>query len=142
MFEIIGKLVGNILGSETKSGESQLLELFKGNKQKERDFKLLLESEYQKKLNLEIEDLQNARGMQIEALKQKDVFAKRFVYYLAAVLILFACLANILPFMMELPPNSEVLVNRSTDFFNYVVAGGIISFFFGAKIKTNDKNRR
>lgn len=131
---IVGKLLGSVFGSETENGTNQLLELLKGDKQKERDLKLRLEAEFQKVLTLEVQDLQNARSMQIEALKQDDLFAKRFVYYLAAGLITCACTANLLPFITELPVNSELLVNRSTDFFNYVVAGGIISFFFGAKI--------
>lgn len=134
MFKILTDLLGDVLGSKTSSGSSQLLELFKGNKEKLREFELKMEAAYQDRLKLEIGDMQNARLMQMEALKQNDPFAKRFIYVLGGGLCIAAVTANLLPFFMEMPANSEIMINKSSDFFNYVVAGSVISFFMGSKI--------
>ncbi len=137
--KIIGGLVKEVFGSETPAGTSQFLELLKGKGQKEREFQMKLEQMYQERIELEIKDLQSARAMQIEALKQNDVFAKRFVYYLSAGLITAAIAANFVPFFVNIPSEMTTMANRSTDFLNYVAATSVITFYFGAKTQKNDK---
>ena len=143
MFDIIKTALGSVFGGKTPQGESQILnsltELLKGQKQKQREFELALEKEFQKRLDKEIEDRQSAREMQSEALRQSDLFSKRFLYYLSAGIMLGALIANLAPLFVVIPEESQVIVNKSMDFFNYVVAGGIISFFYGTKVN-NRKN--
>lgn len=141
MWDFILNAAGKVLGSETKDGQSQFLELFKGNKQKEREFKIEINEQFQKRLELELKDREGARAMQMAALKQDDVFAKRFIYYLAGGLLSATVGISVLPLFLEIPEGNEALVNRGTDFLYMVSGGTIISFFFGSKTKKNEYTR-
>lgn len=124
-------IVGKVLGGSNVA--DKLFDLFKGDKQKQRDFELELKQSLVQELQAEFKDLQNAREMQMEALRQGDIFSKRFVYYLAAGLLLATTVISILPFFVNVPMESQSLVSRATDFFFTVSGGSIIAFFFGAK---------
>ncbi len=126
-------IIGGVIGGEKISGK--LLELFKGQKQKQREFELELKKLLAKEMEKEFADLKSAREMQVAALEQNDLFSKRFVYYLAAGLLLATTVISILPFFIEIPEESLNLVNRGTDFFYTVSGGSIIAFFFGAKVR-------
>lgn len=128
-------LVTSALGGGKLS--DSLFELFKGNKQKQREFELQLAEQLASKFGEEIKDLQDARKMQIEALKQSDKFSKRFVYYLTAFLILSTVIVTFLPFFLNFPQENMNEIKRSTDFLYTVTGARIISFFFGTKSTTN-----
>ncbi|TMU56471.1 hypothetical protein [Flagellimonas algicola] len=126
------KVINNVFGKSEVSGK--LLELFKGQRQKQREFELELKKLLHAEMTKEFQDLADARDMQKAALAQNDLFSKRFVYYLAAGLLLATTLISLLPFFVNIPQDSMNLVNRGTDFFYTVSGGSIIAFFFGAKV--------
>lgn len=88
----------------------------------------------------EFEDMENARKMQIEALKQNDTFSKRFVYYLSAVILINSVLAGFLAIFFEFPPLNREFVNQ---YFNFSFIAGstqVISFYFGRATKNNNNS--
>ena len=136
MWDILLKTAGNILGSTDKDGESQLLELFKGNQQKQREFEAEMERLDQARLEKILEDRMSAREMQMEALRQDDIFSKRFVYYLASGIIGTTVLLAVTPMFIEIPSGmNESLVNRATDFFYTIGGVSVLGYFFGAGLK-------
>ena len=143
MFEIIKTALGSVFGGKTPQGESQILnsltELLKGQDQKKRDFELALEKEFQKRLDKEIEDRQDARSMQKAALAQNDLFSKRFIYVLSAIVISIMMLALGSLFYFDIPKENEAIVNRVVDIFQN--AGiTVLGFYFGTMAKNKKDN--
>lgn len=139
MWDLLIKTAGKILGSTNQEGENQLLELFKGSKQKQREFELELDRQYHKKLELELKDRMDARAMQSVALKQNDVFAKRFLYYLTMGILAVTALLALYPMFFVIPLGNEAMLTRATDFFYMIAGGSVIGFFFGSN-NSKDKN--
>ena len=116
-----GSLTGqpwlNAIGSAIGGNEALTEE------QKEKAFRLL---------QLDYDDLANARNMQVEALKQTDTFSKRFVYYLAFVIVFaaFFCLGML--FFYEVPETNRDLVNICIGVVFGTGLSGVITFFYGS----------
>lgn len=135
MFDIVKSLLGDVLGSKTSSGSSQLLELFKGNREKEREFQLKLEAAFEDKLKLRVQDVQDARKMQIAALSQNDWFAKNFLNLLTMFILSITAFLAVFPLFVEIPVANEAMLTRATDFFYMIAGGSVIGFFFGTNTK-------
>lgn len=86
-----------------------------------------------------LKDIDSARQMQIEALKQDDKFAKRFIYYLATFVIISATLFGCGLFFFEPPKDNKRLIEMFADL--YMFAGGmmVLSFFFGSSKSSGEK---
>ncbi|NER13544.1 hypothetical protein GWK08_08860 [Leptobacterium flavescens] len=137
MFDKILKAVTGLFGSSEIGKE--VAQIFKGREAKLREFQKEMASIAMKQYEMEVKDLQDARKMQIEALKQADRFSKRFVYYLTIVLLGSAVLVTFLPFFIEFPESNQRFIDRGVDFL-YIVSGArILSFFFGSKIENKNK---
>lgn len=141
MWDLLINTAGKILGSETKTGESQLLELFKGSQQKQREFEIEMEKQFQHRLEMELKDRMDARGMQKTALQQNDRFAKRFLYYLTMGIVGVTAFLALFPLFVSIPEGSEAMLTRATDFFYMIAGGSVIGFFFGTN-NTKDGNKR
>lgn len=88
-------------------------------------------------ISLEFKDIESAREMQIEALKQNDNFSKRFVYILSICVLANTILAGILAFFFEFPIANRDLITQYYS-FSFIAGGAqVISFFFG---KNNNNN--
>lgn len=135
IFDDIVKIAGNILGSKDKDGQSQFLELFKGQSQKKRDFEVELNKAFEKRLEMKLKDTENARSMQIAALKQDSWLAKHFIYLLTGMILITAAILSLVPVFYEIPENSMSMVTRATDFFYTIAGGSVIGFFFGTDTK-------
>jgi len=85
----------------------------------------------------EISDTQNARKMQENALKQNDLFSKRFIYFLTIGLVSVFSIVTLLPFFIDLPEKNEILITQGSDFVRQS-ALLVLAFFFGTKY--NPKN--
>lgn len=84
-------------------------------------------------------DKADARNMQIQALQQSDTFAKRFVYYFAAGITLFAFLLIGLMFFVEIPRTNTRIIDMA---LGAVIGTGlitIIQFFFGSSTGSKEK---
>jgi len=103
--------------------------------------KLKVTDEYEQRIrdvrNSNISGKVQARNMQIHALNQEDAFSKRFIYYLALIIVIGAMV------FMFLVLQSDVM-SESTN--GNLVLGGlmstitmIVSFFFGSSIGSKHK---
>lgn len=83
---------------------------------------------------MRIQDIQNARSMQIAALGQDDKFSKRYVYYLATFVILSAVIFGILLFFIPVPEANKRMVEMFCDIFLFAGAMMVMQFFFGSSV--------
>ena len=131
----IFKVINGFLGGDTVKGLIDLIP----TKEKKREFEIRLRESMFKFLKIEFEDLQNARNMQIEALKQGDKFAKRFIYYLTMFLVFSTVLVTVIPFWVEIPKENAQLIYTGTGMLYTVTGSRIMSFFYG---KTNMNSQK
>ena len=88
-----------------------------------------------------LDDKKSARDMQIAALGQEDKFSKRFVYYLAVIIISAAILFGAsLMFIEEIPEGNKRLVEMFADIFLFSGGLVVIQFFFGSSKGSQDKD--
>ena len=89
---IIGGTLGDVLPDKGVLGivKNLINTDNKLNEQQKQEAHRLLELEYQ--------DIADARALQVAALKQDDLFSKRFVYYLAIGVFLFSAVIVLLLF--------------------------------------------
>lgn len=90
---------------------------------------------------LYLKDLDSARNMQIEALKQDDKFAKRYLYYLATAIILMTFIFDTCLFFVEIPERNHDLVNMVAGTLNTTGFAAIVYFFFGSSKSSQDKQK-
>ena len=91
-----------------------------------------LEREHEKDLKqMFLADIQDARAMQVEALKQDDKFAKRFVYYFAAAWSLFAVGYLSAITFMAIPEQSVRFADTILGFTLGTLIATIIGYFYG-----------
>ncbi len=91
------------------------------------------------KLALEIQDRENAREMQKEAMKSEDPWVRRFVYLFAW----FWAVSSVIYFFMvtffEVPKTGEAFANFILGFLTGTAVATIIGFFYGGAVKGDDK---
>jgi hypothetical protein len=86
-----------------------------------------------------LEDVGDARNMQEVALGQDDKFSKRFIYYLASGVFLFAVLFVIMLFFVEIPESNKRLVDVITGVIVGTGLTQVIQFFFGSSKGSKEK---
>lgn len=89
-----------------------------------------------------LKDRDSARQMQIEALKQDDLFAKRFVYYLSIVIIFLVAAFDTCLFFVNIPERNHDLVNMVAGTLNTTGFAAIVYFFFGSSKSSHDKQKQ
>lgn len=88
-----------------------------------------------------LQDKQNARELQKEALQQDDLFSKRFLYYFASGWSLFAmCYLAAITFL-NIPEANIRVVDTVTGFLLGTLISAIIQFFFGSSHGSSEKNK-
>ncbi len=85
-------------------------------------------------------DIANARAMQVAALQQEDVFAKRFVYYFAtawslAAIVYIGCIT-----FCVIPPANMRYADTCLGFVLGTLVATIINFFFGSSRSSQRKD--
>lgn len=87
-------------------------------------------------------DVANARNMQVEALRQDDVFAKRFIYIFATFWSIFA--SGYIAFITfgTIPPDNQRFADTILGFLLGTVVATILQFFFGSSMGSKDKDKR
>ena len=86
-------------------------------------------------VSAEVGDKQNARELQIESLKQDDLFSKRFVYYFASFWSIIAAVYIIAVTFMTIPTANIRFVDTVIGFMLGTIVSTIIGYFFGSSIK-------
>lgn len=83
-------------------------------------------------------DMDSARNMQAEALKQNDIFSKRFVYYLASFVVFAVICYDILFFFIKFPPENRDVIVGTSSLLNGTAFVMVLSFFFGSSKGSKD----
>ena len=136
------------LGIEIPDEESKLTpELIAELKRAEMEHEEFLIEASLKKQELDMEaeklylaDTQNARNMQIEALRQNDIFSKRFIYYLASGCLAFTAIFIMCVTFMEIPEKNIRFVDTTLGFLLGTLVSTIIYFFFGTSRGSQSKD--
>ena len=97
------------------------------------------------KLSAEIEmaylkDVQSARDMQVAALKQDDLFAKRFLYYFAIAWSAFAAIYILCITLINIPKDNQRFADTILGFLLGTIIAQIIAFFFGSSRSSQAKD--
>ena len=87
-------------------------------------------------------DVANARNMQVEALRQEDVFSKRFIYIFATFWSLFA--AGYIGFITfgHIPEDNQRFADTILGFLLGTVVATILQFFFGSSMGSKEKDKK
>lgn len=85
-------------------------------------------------------DITNARNMQVEALKQDDLFAKRFLYLFASAWSIFAMLYMLCVTFYTIPEQNVRFADSMQTFILSTVVATIIYFFFGSSRSSHQKD--
>ena len=87
-------------------------------------------------------DVANARNMQVEALRQEDLFSKRFIYIFAAFWSIFA--AGYIGFITfgHIPEDNQRFADTILGFLLGTVVATILQFFFGSSMGSKEKDRK
>jgi hypothetical protein len=87
-----------------------------------------------------LSDVNSARNMQVEALRQDDKFSKRFVYIFAAVWSLFACAYIGAITFYPIPEPNVRFADTILGFLLGTVVATILNFFFGSSMGSKQKS--
>jgi hypothetical protein len=87
-------------------------------------------------------DTANARNMQVEALRQDDSFAKRFIYIFATFWSIFA--AGYIGFITfgTIPADNQRFADTILGFLLGTVVATILQFFFGSSMGSKEKDKK
>jgi len=94
----------------------------------------------QAQMDAQLKDVENARALQIVALQQDDKFSKRYVYYLATVVILIVAAFDFCLFGVRYPVENRDMINMVAGILNSGALIMILSFFFGSSAGTRKAN--
>lgn len=120
--------VGDILGSD----------LTKEGKELSEEFKISIKEFELEFAKIEAADRNSARDMQGEALKQGDLFSKRFIYYLAGFWSVVGASFVFLVFFIDIPEKNLRLVDTLEGFVLGNIVASVMAFFFGGMNKGDD----
>lgn len=85
-------------------------------------------------------DTQSARNMQIAALQQGDLFAKRFIYWFAIVWSAFAMAFMLTVTLGDIPEKNLRMVDTILGFLLGTAIAGIFNFFLGTTFRSQKKD--
>ena len=91
------------------------------------------------KLQAELEDRQNAREMQKQAMEHDDPIVRRFVYLFAWFWAVTSVGYFFAVTFMEVPKTGEAFANFILGFLTGTAVATIIGFFYGGAVKGEDK---
>lgn len=92
-----------------------------------------------KKFELNNANTANARAMQIAALQQDDVFAKRFVLYLATFWSMFSGIYIFFITFGSIPQANQRFADTILGFMLGTVVATVLNYFFGSAHGSTDK---
>ena len=131
---LVKKGIKTTLGIDLESKE-----LTAEDKQKIMDSQIEIMKIDFEKLKLEFDNTNNARNMQVEALKQDDTFSKRYIYYLATFWSVFGVIYIFFITFGNIPSNNVRFADTILGFILGTIIATIINFFFGSSKGSTDK---
>lgn len=87
-----------------------------------------------------LKDTQSARQMQVAALKQDDLFAKRFVYWFSIAWSLFAMVFLLCVTFLDIPKDNANTVSVVLGFLLGTAISSIFSYFLGTSMSSKNKD--
>lgn len=127
LVDSIGNTLDKVITNKEERDTARLLLEQEVNRHNE-----ALETNILKQQELENADRDSARDMQKSALAQADLFSKRFMYYLAAFVILSSVSYGVALLFVDVPEANKRMVEQFSDMFLLTGALMVLSFFFGA----------
>jgi hypothetical protein len=106
------------------------------------NWKLAAQQHERELLQMAYGDVANARNMQVEALRQDDLFSKRFIYIFATFWSIFA--AGYIGFITfgTIPPDNQRFADTILGFLLGTVVATILQFFFGSSMGSKEKDKK
>jgi hypothetical protein len=106
------------------------------------NWKLAAQQHEKELLQMAYGDTANARNMQVEALRQDDLFAKRFIYVFATFWSIFA--ASYIGFITfgTIPEENQRFADTILGFLLGTVVATILQFFFGSSMGSKEKDKK
>lgn len=125
--DILGGGVAKVVSS---IGET--IDTFVLTKEEKEKLKLETQKLVNEQMNIIAQDISNARNLQVEALKQEDKVAKRFIYYYSWFWS-FVCVAYIggITFV-PLDESKNHIVDTILGFLLGTLVASIITYFYGS----------
>ena len=87
-------------------------------------------------------DVANARNMQVEALRQDDLFSKRFIYIFATFWSIFAAAYIAFITFGHIPEDNQRFADTILGFLLGTVVATILQFFFGSSMGSKEKDKK
>lgn len=87
-----------------------------------------------------LKDTQDARHMQVAALQQDDLLAKRFIYVFAALWSAFAMIFMLIVTLHDIPEKNVRMVDTILGFLLGTAIAGIFNFFLGTTYRSQKKD--
>lgn len=134
----LGVNLDNMLGTE--EGRIKLAQLQSQHEE------FLINADISKKtqeleaIKIEQANTSDARDMQKEALKQSDVFSKRYIYYFSTVWSVISMIYIFLITFMPIPPPNVRFADNILGFLLGTVIATMFNFFLGSSKSSLDKN--
>lgn len=91
------------------------------------------------KLSLEVQDRENAREMQKQAMQSDDPWVRRFVYLFAWFWGISSVAYFFTVTFLEVPKTGEQFANFILGFLTGTAVATIIGFFYGGAVKGDEK---
>ena len=106
------------------------------------NWKIAAQQHERELLQMAYGDVANARNMQVEALRQDDLFSKRFVYIFATFWSIFA--AGYIGFITfgTIPEDNQRFADTILGFLLGTVVATILQFFFGSSMGSREKDKK
>lgn len=106
------------------------------------NWKIAVQQHEKDLLQMAYGDTANARNLQVEALRQDDLFSKRFIYYFAIFWSIFA--AGYIGFITfgTIPPDNQRFADTILGFLLGTVVATILQFFFGSSMGSKEKDKK
>lgn len=94
------------------------------------------------KMALQLQEMQSARNMQLEAMKSNDPLVRRFVYFFIAFWSLWS--AVMLPFMVfgDIPPDNVRFADTILGFLLATMIGSMFGFLLGSSLGSKEKDKK
>lgn len=106
------------------------------------NWKIAAQQHERELLQMAYGDVANARNMQVEALRQDDLFSKRFIYIFATFWSIFA--AGYIGFITfgTIPADNQRFADTILGFLLGTVVATILQFFFGSSMGSKEKDKK
>ena len=106
------------------------------------NWKLAAQQHEKELIQMAYGDTANARNMQVEALRQDDLFSKRFIYIFATFWSIFA--ASYIGFITfgHIPEDNQRFADTILGFLLGTVVATILQFFFGSSMGSKEKDKK